>query len=150
MVASADNLDFIHSYARVYCSNQQSSWHGTTVQLVQPQPSKLVDSISVQPPQPGRETTSTHAQMTTNTSTENESSIHHPQTPASGMMETRLQACLPKWSHSMIQHNLLLIVQVNTLQPQNDAGKWELELRGSSQVQTPRNSYHPVYVHKII
>ena len=38
--------------------------------------------------------------MTTNTSTENESSMHHPQTPASGMMETRLQACLSKRSHS--------------------------------------------------
>ena len=46
MVASADNLDYIHSYARVYCGNQQSSWHGTTVQLVQPQPSKLVDIFS--------------------------------------------------------------------------------------------------------
>ena len=39
-IASADNLDFIHSYARIYCGNQHSSWHGTTV--VQPQPSTLV------------------------------------------------------------------------------------------------------------
>ncbi len=37
-IASADNLDFIHYYARVYCGNQQSSWHGTTEQVVQPQP----------------------------------------------------------------------------------------------------------------
>ena len=34
-VVSADNLDFVHSYARVYCGKQESSWHGTTVQFVQ-------------------------------------------------------------------------------------------------------------------
>ena len=100
VVASADNLDYIHSYTGVYCGNQQSSWHGTTVQLVQPQPSKLVDDVVVQQPEPNRETTSTHAQMTTNASTENELSIRHPQTPASGMLETRLLDCLSKRSHS--------------------------------------------------
>ena len=93
IVASADNLDFIHSYTRVYCGNQQSSWHGT---LVQPQPSKLVDNVSIQQPEPSRETTGTHAEVTTNTCTENEMSIRHPQTPASGMLGTRLQACLSK------------------------------------------------------
>ena len=41
---SADNLDFLHSYARVYSGNQQLSWHGTTIQAVQPQPSVLTDS----------------------------------------------------------------------------------------------------------
>ena len=80
IVASADNLDFIYSHTRVYCGNLQSSWHGTTIQLVQPQPSKLVD-ISVQQPQPSRETTGTHTEVTTNTNTENETSIRHPQTP---------------------------------------------------------------------
>lgn len=30
MMVSADNLDYIESYARVHCGNQQSSWHGTT------------------------------------------------------------------------------------------------------------------------
>lgn len=39
MVASADNMDYIHRYARVFCGKQQSSWHGTTVQIAQPQPS---------------------------------------------------------------------------------------------------------------
>ena len=29
MIASADNLDYIHHYARVYCGEQQSSWHGS-------------------------------------------------------------------------------------------------------------------------
>ena len=42
-VASADNLDYLHSYARVYCGEQKSSWHGTTVQVVQPQPRSLTD-----------------------------------------------------------------------------------------------------------
>lgn len=36
---SADNIDFLHSYAQVFCGNQSSSWHGTTVQAVQPSPS---------------------------------------------------------------------------------------------------------------
>ena len=35
-VASVDNLDFIHSQARVYSGKQQLSWNGTTVQLIQP------------------------------------------------------------------------------------------------------------------
>ena len=35
-IVSADNIDFLHSYARVFCGNQTSSWHGTTVQAVQP------------------------------------------------------------------------------------------------------------------
>jgi len=35
-LVSADNLDFVHGHARVYCGKQQRSWHGTTVQVVQP------------------------------------------------------------------------------------------------------------------
>ena len=31
MIASADNLDFIHSYACADSGKQQASWHGTTV-----------------------------------------------------------------------------------------------------------------------
>ena len=38
-IISADNIDFMHSYAKVFCGNQVSSWHGTTVQAVQPIPS---------------------------------------------------------------------------------------------------------------
>ena len=33
----ADNLDYVHSHARAYCGKQKSSWHGATVQVVQPQ-----------------------------------------------------------------------------------------------------------------
>ena len=39
MVVSADNIDFLHSYARVYCGNQASGWHGTSIQAVHPIPS---------------------------------------------------------------------------------------------------------------
>ena len=38
-VVSADNIYFMHSYARIFCSHQTSSWHGTTVQAIQPLPS---------------------------------------------------------------------------------------------------------------
>ncbi len=34
-VVSADNVGFVHSYARVFCGSQNSSWHGTTVQAAQ-------------------------------------------------------------------------------------------------------------------
>ncbi len=33
---SADNIDFMHRYARNYCGRQSTSCHGTTVQIVQP------------------------------------------------------------------------------------------------------------------
>ena len=38
-IVSADNIDFLHSYARIFCGNQASSWHGTTIQAGQPLPS---------------------------------------------------------------------------------------------------------------
>ena len=48
-VASGDNLDFIHGCARVYCGNQESSWHGTIVQIVQPKPNSLTDKDPTTP-----------------------------------------------------------------------------------------------------
>ena len=38
-VVSADNIDFLHSYARVYKGSKNSSWHGLSIQVDQPLPS---------------------------------------------------------------------------------------------------------------
>lgn len=35
-VFSIDNIDFLKSHAQVYCGNQKLSWHGTTLQGIQP------------------------------------------------------------------------------------------------------------------
>ena len=48
IMISIDNLDWLLGFARVHCGNQQSSWHGTTVQIVQPQPLGLTDPPHVQ------------------------------------------------------------------------------------------------------
>ena len=49
-VVFADNIDFMHSYTKVFCGNQNSSWHGTTVQAVQPLPSVEESAVVLQTP----------------------------------------------------------------------------------------------------
>ena len=44
MIVSADNLDYVHKYARSFSGKQNTSWHGTTIQIVQPKPRALTDS----------------------------------------------------------------------------------------------------------
>lgn len=72
---SVDNIDYVHSYARVYCG-KQSSWHGTTVQIMQPQPTVLIDR-----------NTMTHVETTANSETHLPT---EPQSPAIAPAEVKL------------------------------------------------------------
>ena len=55
-IISVDNIDFRHSYAQVYCGAQTSSWHGTTVQAVQPKPNTWYSDHTGPPPTKGTTT----------------------------------------------------------------------------------------------
>ena len=60
-IVSIDNIDFLHSYARVFCGDQKRSWHGTTIQIVQPQPENLHDYTESQTNQEHVTCTSMHS-----------------------------------------------------------------------------------------
>ncbi len=46
MIVSADNLDYVHKYTRSFNGKLETSWHGTTIQIVQPKPNLLTDSLT--------------------------------------------------------------------------------------------------------
>ena len=49
-VVTVDNIDFLQRHAMVYCGDQSRSWHGTSLQVVQPLSSRSVET-SPQPTQ---------------------------------------------------------------------------------------------------
>ena len=69
-VVSVDNIDYVHSFANLYCGKQDYSWHGTTVQVVQPQPKTLLDGSVTQ-------TATLAMPLPTSTCHQGTHSIHH-------------------------------------------------------------------------
>ena len=62
-VTSVDNFDMLQSHSAVYCGDQQRSFHGTTVQLVQPS-SKIRIPPTIHPSHSGTQGASTPLQPT--------------------------------------------------------------------------------------
>ena len=76
-VVSADNLDFLHSFSRVFCGNQKASWHGTTIQVVQPLPSLSLPEYYATPQ--NRHTCTGHTELSLS-QTSNHTELSLPQT----------------------------------------------------------------------
>ena len=45
-IVSVDNIDFLQSYAFVYSGDVSRSWHGTTIQVVQPSPPFVINNTN--------------------------------------------------------------------------------------------------------
>ena len=45
-IVSVDNIDFLQSYAFVYSGDVSRSWHGTTIQVVQPTPPFVINNTN--------------------------------------------------------------------------------------------------------
>ena len=69
-ICSADNIDFLHSYSTVFKGSQKSSWHGTSIQAVQPLPSLEADIEIPSSLESISFSTASHGDTTTYTSTE--------------------------------------------------------------------------------
>ena len=92
-VVSADNIDFLHSYARVFSGKQNSSWHGTTVQAVQPKVSEA-EQVGSQAFQlhrlAGENTTQTEVLSTPVMISDDETATRHDSHPAPATPEIAL------------------------------------------------------------
>ena len=88
MLVSVDNLDYLLGFARIFCGKQQSSWHGTTIQVVQPQPLALTDTTPSDPSTTLTQCKRLHSALTPCASPAKESSLHSPVTKKQRRMRT--------------------------------------------------------------
>ena len=59
IVATVDNIDFLQRHSMVYCGDQGRSWHGTTVQVMQPNNMTKVTLLS----DAGEESSAQHSSL---------------------------------------------------------------------------------------
>lgn len=74
-IVSTDNIDFLQSHACVYAVSQHRSWHGTSVQVVQPQ--QRLKIAGYQPAVTGSHLQDTHATVTIISTNNTSTALHH-------------------------------------------------------------------------